>query len=458
MAGRGAVLLVGDAGYVGARLADALTRRGFDTTVVPGDPDATAALEQRRFDVALIDHHPPQLDGLALCARLTAAKAEMPVLLATHAGTLEGAVAAMRAGAYDFLFPPMRVDAMALALDRAVEHAALRREVRRLRQVVGHGHGPELLLGGSPAMRELHDLVLRAADSDASVLVTGETGTGKELVARALHRRSRRAAGPFVAVNCAAVPEALLESELFGHVKGAFTDARADRSGLFVQADGGTIFLDEIGDMPLGLQPKLLRALQDHAVRPVGSDRELPFDARVVAATNRDLGAAVEAAHFRRDLYFRLDVIQVDVPPLRSRGRDVLLLAQHFLEGAAGRAGKAVRTLSPDAAAALLAYPWPGNVRELENVVERAVALSRSPELTVLDLPERLRARAPESALPVLPAPDALPTLAEVEEQHLRRVLQSVQGNKARAARVLDIDRKRLYRKLERYGIGDGGD
>ena len=455
MGDRGSVLLVGEAGYVNSRLAEALARKGFDATLAASTEAAAAALLQRSFDVALVDHHPPHLDGLTLCQRLSTSASEMPVLLAAHAGTLDGAVAAMRAGAYDFLFPPMRVDTTALAIDRAVEHALLRREVHRLRQVVGQSGRPDLLVGGSPAMRDLHDLISRVADSDASVLVTGETGTGKELVARALHKRSRRVQGPFVAVNCAAVPEPLLESELFGHVKGAFTDARTARSGLFVQANGGTIFLDEIGDMPIGLQPKLLRALQDRAVRPVGADREQPFDARVVAATNRDLASAVEAGAFRRDLYFRLDVIQVDVPPLRARGNDTLLLAQHFLEAAARRTGKAAQTISAPASALLLDYPWPGNVRELENVIERAVALTRSAELTPDDLPERLRAHHAVGAPGPVAAPLVHATLARVEEQHLRRVMLAVGGNKSLAARILGIDRKRLYRKLERYGLAD---
>jgi DNA-binding NtrC family response regulator len=301
-------------------------------------------------------------------------------------------------------------------------------------------------------MARLYDLLERVRDSDVSVLVTGESGTGKELIARALHQMGRRSEGPFIAVNCAALPEPLLESELFGHVRGAFTDAKAPRTGLFVQAHGGTLFLDEVGDLPAGMQPKLLRALQDRVVRPVGGDREIPFDARIVTATNRDLVSAVEAGQFREDLYFRLNVLEVLAPPLRTRGNDVLLLAQHFLGRAAASEGKAVRSIAPEAAKKLLAYRWPGNVRELRNCVERAVALCRLDAITPDDLPDRVRDFTPAKTATFPEEIDQLLSLEEVERRYILRVLEAVNGHRGQASKILKLDRKTLYRKLEGWG------
>ncbi|MCA1665793.1 MAG: sigma-54 dependent transcriptional regulator, partial [Myxococcales bacterium] len=335
--------------------------------------------------------------------------------LITAFGSLDTAVAAIRAGAYDFIAKPFEIDVLTLTLERAVQHKRLREEVKRLRAVVAQGRSGTPALGESPAMRRLEELIARVADSDASVLISGESGTGKEVVARALHARGHRARGPFVALNCAAVPEALLESELFGHVRGAFTDARSDRAGLFVQASGGTILLDEIGEMPLGLQPKILRALQERVVRPVGGAVEVPFDARIVAATNRDLETMVEEGRFRDDLYFRVNVIQLDIPPLRARGNDILLLAQQFLDVYAARAKKSVGALTPEVAQRLLAYSWPGNVRELSNCMERAVALARFDRITVDDLPERVHQFRSHHVLDPGDDPASLVPLEEVD-------------------------------------------
>jgi two-component system response regulator HydG len=283
------------------------------------------------------------------------------------------------------------------------------------------------------------------------VLVTGESGTGKELVARLLHSQSGRRKGPFVPVNCAAIPEALLESELFGHKAGAFTDARADRRGLFVEADGGTLFLDEVGEIPSSLQPKLLRALEEHTVRPVGGNDEIGFDVRVIAATNRDLEAEVEKHEFREDLYYRLNVIQVDVPPLRARGTDILRLARHFAEEIAARSDKQVTGVSRAAAERLLEYSWPGNVRELRNAMERAVALTRFDEIAVEDLPAKVRSYRGGDVAVAGDDPGELSTLEAVERRYILHVLKTVGDNKSLAARILGLDRKTLYRKLRRY-------
>jgi two-component system response regulator HydG len=300
-------------------------------------------------------------------------------------------------------------------------------------------------------MERVFELCARVAESDATVLVTGECGTGKELVARAIHERSRRP-GPFVAVNCSALQETLLESELFGHVKGAFTDAHVARKGLFQAAAGGTLLLDEIGDMPPGLQVKLLRVLQQRTVRAVGSDTEVPVDVRVVAATHRDLESAVEDRTFREDLFYRLAVVPIEMPPLRARGGDVLLLAQTFLDAIAARTTKPMRGIEAAAAERLLSYPWPGNVRELQNAIERAVALGQGPELRVGDLPDRVRDWRRSHVLVASDDPTELVPMEEIEKRYVLRVMEAVQGNKTLAARILGFDRKTLYRKLEKAG------
>ncbi|MCC6750620.1 MAG: sigma-54-dependent Fis family transcriptional regulator [Deltaproteobacteria bacterium] len=446
------VLIVDDERAMCDLLASGLSRRGFAATACSGADEGFATLEQSEFDVVLTDLNlRGGTSGIELCERIVANRPDVPVVVLTAFGSLETAVAAIRAGAYDFITKPVEIDALVITLQRAVQHRSLRAEVKRLRKVVDQSQSFERILGQSPAMKRVFDLLDRVADSEASVLVTGETGTGKELVASALHQRSRRRQGPFVAINCAAMPETLLESQLFGHAKGAFTDARQAQVGLFVQASGGTLFLDEIGDMPVGLQPKILRALQERTVRPLGGEAEIPFDARIVAATNRDLETAVADGRFREDLYFRINVIHVELPPLRARGSDVLVLAQHFVEHFAAVADKPVVGLSSAAAEKLLAYAWPGNVRELQNCVERAVALARYDQVAVEDLPEKIRSYRRSHVIVASEDPSELVPMEEVERRYILRVLDSVGGNKTLAAQVLGFDRKTLYRKLERY-------
>jgi DNA-binding NtrC family response regulator len=452
-ASRGRILIVDDDPTIPEILGAALEPRGFEVVGCGSAQEALTRLSESEFDAIATDLNMPGMTGLELCARVVADSPDVPVIVLTAYGSLDAAIGAIRAGAYDFLVKPPEVDALAVALDRAIQHRALRREVRRLRQAVAQAQRFDELLGASNPMRALFDLLERAAASDASVLITGETGTGKELVARALHSRSARAARPFVAINCAALPETLLESELFGHAKGAFTDARTAHAGLLVRASGGTLFLDEIGDMPAALQVKLLRALQERTVRPVGALDEVKFDARVIAATHRDIETAVAEGRFRQDLFFRLNVITVPVPPLRARPGDILLLARHFLETFAARSSRPVTGITPAAAERLLAYTWPGNVRELQNSIERAVALTRNDHITVEDLPEKIRAyRAPAVPIPEEESGE-LATMEEVERRHILRVLAAVQGNKASAARILGFDRATLYRKLERFGV-----
>ena len=451
---KGRVLVVDDDASMCDMLVSDLGELGFAVSARTSAAAALEALAPGEFDAVVTDLNMPGMDGLELCGRIVAAQPEVPVIVITAFGSIETAVAAIRGGAYDFVTKPLEVDALALALGRAIQHRSLRDEVKRLRRAVDEARRFGALLGASPAMRRLYDLLDRIVDSNASVLITGETGTGKELVARALHDRGRRKAGPFVVVNCAALPEPLLESELFGHVRGAFTDAHATRKGLLLQASSGTLFLDEIGELPLALQPKFLRALQTRAVRPVGGNEEVPFDVRLIVATNRDLEAAVEEHRFREDLYFRVNVIPVEVPPLRARGGDVLLLAQHFIERYAAQAGKRVAGIAPECAERLLAYGWPGNVRELENCIERAIALTRQETIGADDLPEKIRDFRRSHVLVTSDDPSELPPLEEVERRYIVRVVEAVGGSKTIAARVLGLGRKTLYRKLEQYKVG----
>jgi two-component system response regulator HydG len=341
---------------------------------------------------------------------------------------------------------------LALTLQRAVRHRQLQEQVKVLSEAVRQSDRFDELLGNSPAMRKLYDVLSRIAETDVSLLVVGESGTGKELVARSIHERSSRKDQPFVPVNCAALPETLLESELFGHAKGAFTDARSERKGLFLEANGGTLFFDEIGEMPLAMQPKLLRALEEGRLRPVGGDKEVPFNVRVISATNRDLESAVEAGTFREDLFFRINVIQIELPPLRSRSTDSLLLAQHFVEKFAARSNKPIRGISEAVAERLLAYSWPGNVRELRNIIERAVALTRYDQIAVEDLPEKIRNYRSSQVFIGGDDPTELVPMEEVERRYVLHVLDAVGGNKTLAARTLGFDRKTLYRKLRQYG------
>jgi two-component system response regulator HydG len=432
-----------------------LGRRGFRVSWCTRARVALERLATDDFDVVLTDVNMPEGSGIELCRQIVADRRDLPVVVITAFGSLETAIEAIRAGAYDFVTKPVELEVLGLTLDRAAQHRALRQEVRRLRDAALAARRFDELVGGSPAMKSVYDLVERVGPSEASVLVSGESGTGKEVVTHALHRRSKRADGPFVAINCAAMPETLLESELFGHEKGAFTDARSAHTGLFVRANGGTLFLDEIGDMPIGLQPKLLRALQERRVRPLGGGAEVPFDARVVAATNQDLDSLVEERRFREDLYYRINVIHVALPPLRARGSDVLLLAQHFAVRFAAQAGKNIVGLSPPAAERLLAYAWPGNVRELSNAIEHAVALARYAEIVVEDLPEKVQSYRASHVLVAAEDPSQLVAMEEVERRYVLRVMDAVRGNKTMAAKILGFDRKTLYRKLERYGVID---
>jgi DNA-binding NtrC family response regulator len=449
-------VLIVDDDHATLRLIElGLRSEGFKLTTVPSAEDALRVLSEQEVRVVLTDLNMPRMNGVELCSHIAAAHPDVPVIVITAFGSMESAILAMRSGAFDFLTKPFEIEALTLAVRRAVEHHELRAEVRRLRLAVGAGDPTHELIGVSPSMAQVRSLLARIALSEATVLVTGETGTGKEVAARAIHAGSKRASGPFVALNCAAVPETLLESELVGHVRGAFTDARASRTGLLVSASGGTLFLDEIGDLPLELQPKLLRIVEARQVRPIGSNTEIPFDTRIVTATHRDLESAIEDGRFREDLYYRLNVLTVDMPPLRSRGGDVLLLGQHFIRQFAQATDKAVQGISGPAAAALLKYPWPGNVRELRNAMERAVALTAYDGISLEDLPDKIRDYQPRHVIVAGDDLSELVPLEEVEKRYILRVLEAAGGNKSVAAQKLGVNRKTLYRKLAMYGVMD---
>jgi two-component system response regulator HydG len=431
-----------------ALLEESLRGRGYAVRTTQSPDEALELLNSTQYAVMVVDIHMEEQSGLDVCRAALAKQPELAVIMMTGFGTIEHAVAAMRAGAYDFVTKPLSMEAFAVVIERALRHRGMTDELQRLRERVAVEQLPSVI-GGGEAMRPVSRLIERVATSDTSVLITGESGTGKELVARALHAKSGRQ-GPFLAINCAAVPETLLESELFGYVRGAFTDARTNRNGLFVEAHQGTLFLDEVGEMPLSMQAKLLRALQERKVRPVGGTHEQAFDARLVTATNRDLEAEVAAKRFREDLFYRINVVRADVPALRHRGNDVLELAQFFLSRAANRSGKPIGGLDRAVAERLLAYTWPGNVRELENCMERAVALAIYDRITVDDLPPTLRDVGGDELFDDgSGAPEGLQTMEVVEAAYIRKVLQASDNNKTLAAKVLGFDRRTLYRKLK---------
>ena len=427
-------------------LVEVLVREGYRVRAASGGAEAIRLAETEVVDLALVDLRMPEVDGLAVLGRLRALNPAPPVLILTAFATIETAIDAIRHGAYDYLSKPFRIDEIKLAVRRALEAQRLVRENRQFRQELRDRYGVERLFGQSPEMVAIYRLVARVAGLDTTVLVQGETGTGKELVARAIHYASPRAESAFVAIDCAALPETLFESELFGHERGAFTGAVQSRRGLLETADGGTCFLDEISELSLGLQAKLLRVLQERVVRRVGGNEAIPVNLRLIAATNRDLRKRVEEGTFREDLYYRLNGVTITMPPLRERGADVTLLAHEFMHRYVTVTGKRLEGFAREALALLTAYHWPGNVRELEHAVERAVALARSAVILAEDLPPEIRAESGRP--PELPARKM--TLDEVKRWYVAAVLEETGGNKLRAAEVLGIDRRTLYRILER--------
>ncbi len=451
------LLVVDDDDALRRMLVELLQEAGYR---VADAPTAEAALElarDREFDAVLSDVNMPGKNGIELVGELRRVRPQTPVVLMTAFASVASAVEAMRAGAFDYITKPFQNDVALLALERALGFRALEEENRRLRLAFDRTAALGDLIGASPALRDIFALVRKIAHSRASVLITGETGTGKDVVARTIHFHGSRAHQPFLPINCTALPEGLLESELFGHLRGAFTGAHASKRGLFEKAAGGTLFLDEIGDMSLTLQGKLLRVLQDGEVRPVGGSDSTKVDVRIIAATNRDLGRAIEEGRFREDLFYRLNVISVHVPPLRERPEDIPLLVDAFLRK---HSPERMRWVSAPALAWLEAQPWRGNARELENAIERALVLAESDELGLDDLcarGARPAAEADPTARLIESAAESSLSLEELGERYTEEILRRCGGNKVHAAAILKIDRKTLYRRAERRAKASGG-
>jgi two-component system response regulator HydG len=440
------VLLVEDDVTVGRQMAEILDEEGFGAVLCATAREGYAHLDKSAFAVVITDLRLPDASGLEIVDRVKSSQPRCPILVMTAYASVDTAVEAMRRGAFHYLSKPFTPERLLAEVEKALEHGRLLREAHGLRERLSIEQGLGRIIGGSQAIDEMRRMISEVAKADSTVLITGETGTGKELVANAVHYESGRASQPLVKVNCAALSENLLESELFGHEKGAFTGAERARAGRFERAEGGTLFLDEISEMGAHVQAKLLRVLQGEAFERVGGDDLLCPDVRVVAATNRDPKKAVEAGRLRQDLYFRLNVIQIEIPPLRVRAEDIPILAAHFLSIYATRSSKKVGVVSDQAMDALLSYQWPGNVRELENAIERAVVVARGEALEKCDLPAEI------SGVDIAPSPATL-NLEEMEKRAIVQALKETGGNKTRAAAKLGIFPSSLYKKLRRFGL-----
>ena len=455
---RESILIVDDEAGVRAALAGILGDEGYAVEAVESGEDCLAALETRRYDLVLLDVWLPKMDGLETLERLRGLDPEVPVVVMSGHGNIETAVKAVRMGARDFVEKPLSLEKILLVVRNALRQRRLEAEVRSLKEQVEHRW---VMVGEGPAIQRLRADIAQAAPSNGRVLIFGENGTGKELVARNIHAQSLRAAGPFVEVNCAAIPEELIESELFGHTRGAFTGAQAAKKGKFELADGGTLFLDEVGDMTLKTQAKVLRVLQEQKLEPVGGTGSVTVDVRVIAATNKNLEEEIRRGTFREDLYFRLNVIPFRVPALRDRRQDIPLLARHFLAAISDEYGKRPKQLAPEALEALVAQPWPGNVRELRNTIERLVIMTAGDRIESRHLPAPLLAglapAPPPAAAAAAGGTVAFASLAEArehfEKRYIWRKYQECGGNMSRTAEALQVERSNLYRKMKAYGL-----
>lgn len=445
-------LLVEDEPNMVRTLARILERRGHHVDSAANGEEALRLLEREPYDLVITDLNMPVMDGMQLLREMRARGLQPATLVLTGHGTIQSAVEAMKLGAGDYLIKPCHPEELLLVAARLLELRALRREIRELRRVARDETRFGELIGRSPAMREVYHIIDAVSQNKSNVLVSGENGTGKELVARTIHQRGPWRDRPFLAVNCRALSETLLESQLFGHRRGAFTGAVEDHEGVFLAAHGGTLFLDEVTEIPLSLQVKFLRAIQEREVTPLGSTRPVKFDVRLIAATNRDIEETVQRGSFRSDLFYRLNVVSIHLPPLRERQEDIPMLVEHFVLRFSRDYGVEPKAVARSAMQKLLDYHWPGNIRELQNVIERAFALSRAPAIEVEDLPAPIRNGAPPP-WQSRDGEEGFPTLAEVERRAVVAALARAGGNKAEAARLLGIDRQRLYRKLEKYGL-----
>ena len=443
----GAIMVVDDDADMRELALDMLKDRGHQVATAGSGEEALKCLAEGDYAVVLTDLRMKGMQGLELLAQIKRDYSDTNVILMTAFGSVETAVEAMKHGASDYVTKPVKKDELIRVVERVLRETVLRREVSRLRKEVHKEYSFHQILGKSKAIQAVFELIRRVADSPTNVLITGESGTGKELVAKALHYNSSRKEAPFIPVNCAAIPEQLLESELFGHMRGAFTDAKADKRGLFEEAQKGTLFLDEISELPLMLQAKILRAIQEREIRRVGATKPVSVDVRIIAATNLNLSEEVKHKRFREDLYYRLNVIELKLPPLRERLEDIPLLVAAFLKKCGEAGGKEVKSVSESALAMLMDYAWPGNVRELENVIERAVTLSRGEKISPDDLPQAVQGARGDRRVLDEAAEKSLP-LHEIEKEYIKKILDKTGGNKYQAAHALGIDRKTLYRKL----------
>jgi two-component system, NtrC family, response regulator HydG len=440
---KGRILIVDDELVVRDSLQKWFDSEGYDAGAVSSGREALFAVQQKQYDLVLLDIKMPGMDGMELQKKLREVDSDLTVVIMTGYASVETAVEALKMGAYDYITKPVDPDELVHLVSNALGHKRYKRELERLRENLQEIYPDTKLIGNSPGIRRVLELVEMVAATDTTVLIFGESGTGKELVARAIHAASPRRNMPMVVIHCGALTETLLESELFGHERGAFTGAQYRKKGKFEVADGGSVFLDEISDISLKTQTDLLRVLQEKEIQRVGGSQTVKVDFRCIAATNKNLEDLVKAGTFRPDLYYRLKVFAIDLPPLRERREDIPLLADHFLKKFATAMNKPLPTLSSQAVDLLLAHDWPGNVRELENAVERAMVIGRGPEIQPADFPFQLQ---PTQTV-------AGRTLEEIERSHIERVLQETAGNLSRAARILDIDRTTLYNKLRRYGL-----
>jgi DNA-binding NtrC family response regulator len=456
----GRIVIVDDDGEMRALLGDFLSKQGYEITPFKLATEALAALspkgelargtERGDLDLILSDIKMPEMDGLEFTSRIQGLRPEVPVILMTAFGSIETAIEAMKRGAYHYIVKPFKLAEIDVSVKRACEHRALQRENVVLRQELKQNWALGGVIGKSPGMRSVFDLVQRVSQATANVLITGESGTGKEMIARAIHENGARAKKPFIAINCTAIPDTLLESELFGHAKGSFTGAIQRKRGLFEEASGGTLFLDEIGDLDVTLQAKLLRVIQEKKVRAVGENVARDVDVRLLAATHKDLKTAMKEGRFREDLFYRLSVIPIVIPPLRERKEDIPLLADYFLKKYSAANGAKVTSFTKKAIAKLMGLRWEGNVRELENVIERAIVLSPGPYIDDTDIPSGTEVSAEEF---FSGATSDYPTIEQLEKRYIQLILEKTAGRKDKAAQILGMNRRTLYRKEREYGL-----
>lgn len=447
------ILVVDDEASMCQFMQIMLAKEGYEVSASQSGKEALARLQQKPYDLVIADLMMPEMSGLELLSQVKKIDPALNFIVITAFASVDSAIEALKSGASDYVIKPFKVDEIKIAVEKSLEQKRLSRENQTLKRQLKKQYSFDNFLGSSAEIVAMKKMAERIAQTDSTVLIRGESGTGKELVALAIHNLSPRAGKSFVTINCGALPETLLESELFGHMRGAFTGAVKDKDGLFKTADGGTFFLDEVGETSPAIQVKLLRALEQKEITPIGATRPIPVDVRLIAATNADLEQYVKAGKFRADLYYRLNVIPITIPPLRERKEDIPVLAGHFVKKACDKQKNLFKRLTPETVKVLEEYPWPGNVRELENTLERAVLLARGELITPEDLPEKIRSG--ESSLLIKPTVPPTPTLEEIEKAYIFWILKQTGGQKSKAAQILGIDSSTLYRKIERYHLNE---